>query len=127
MEHSNKNPPEARWVVLGELERPAHSVTDIHIAGWLLETLQRFELPSDLTNRILSSAHQALARISPPGDGGEIERLIHLLIYAPAERASTSQTWGFFRIEKRATEGMDEPFVRQVIEFYLYREGARSS
>jgi len=117
---SSNNFPGADWQILGELELPVGSSNaDDAIKARLMEILNPLNLHADFLNKILKSAQDAAARVMQ--NGMELEH-IHLLVFAPKDRSSKRQTWGFFRIEKiEGAADVDSP--NHAIEFYLYVEG----
>ena len=112
----------ADWQILGELALPVGSNADDRITVWLAETLNPLNLHADFVNKVLKSAQDAMARAMQVEFVTEFAH-IHLLVFAPADRASKGQTWGFFRISKIEGAKGDESPPDHAIEFYLYVEG----
>lgn len=115
--------PNSSWQILEELELPLDSDGAGVINTWLKEILNPLRLHTDLINRILKSAQDAVAR-ARASIGSEIENgHIHLLVLVPRDHKTDAKTWGFFRIEKLASIGRDRNPLDHSIEFYLYIEG----
>ena len=91
--------------------------------AWLKEALHPLNLHTDFLNKILNSAKMTAARVLRADAEPKLEH-IHLLVFAPSNRASKKQTWGFFSVERLEDikEGGDAP--DHTIEIYLYVEGA---
>lgn len=126
MKHTNYSSlsqyPGAHWQVLGELELAMGANAELTIRAWLAEILGPLNLHADFSNKVLSSAREAVLR------AGQAEAAIpfhhlHLLVFIPAERASQAGTWGFFRIEKVEDGANSQSNPDHAIEFYLYVEG----
>ena len=89
---------------------------------WLKETLNSLNLHEDFLNRILDSAQNTATRILQINAKVILEH-IHLLVFAPPNRVSQQQAWGFFSVER--LEGTAEGNIgnEHTIEIYLYVEG----
>jgi hypothetical protein len=119
MNSSLNNAPATDWQILGELELPISAESDGAINAWLTQTLFPMRLHADFLNKVLKSAQHAVARMML----NEIKfGHIHLLIFAPVDRTSRGQTWGFFRIEKIENPVETKNHPHHTIEFYLYVE-----
>lgn len=118
---SPNNFPGTGWQLLDELELSVGSSMDgrIDISVWLTEILSPLELQTDFFKRVLSSAQDGIARAIQLVARMELAH-VHLLIFAPAERMSNSQTWGFFRIEKTGESAVAGTPPNHSIELYLY-------
>ena len=116
---SPNNAPATDWQILGELEFPISAESDGAINSWLTETLLPIHLHADFLHKVLKSAQHAVARMLL--NEMKIEH-IHLLIFAPVDRTSRGQTWGFFRIEKIENPVETRNHPHHTIEFYLYVE-----
>lgn len=127
MENVRKNKPSPNnfpgtdWQLLDELELSVGSSMDdkIDINVWLTEILSPLKLHIDFFNRVLSSAQEAIARAVHIAPMTELT-YIHLLIFAPAERTSNRQMWGFFRIEKIGDSSVAGNPSNHSIELYIY-------
>jgi hypothetical protein len=109
------------WQVLGKLELPMGSSADDAIESWLVETLGLINLRTDSLNKVLKSAQEVAARAMQSEALVQFKH-VHLLVFAPTERALEGQSWGFFRIEK-IDRGGDNANPDHTVEFYLYLEG----
>jgi hypothetical protein len=109
------------WQILGKLELPIGSDANDAIELWLVETLGLLNLDTDFLNKVLKSAQEVAARAMQAEDLMQFKH-IHLLVFAPAERALEGQSWGLFRIEK-IDKGGENANPDHTVEFYLYLEG----
>ena len=118
---SPNNFPGTGWQLLDELELSVGSSMDepIDINVWLTEILGPLKLQIDFFKRVLSSAQEAITHAIHNVPRTELAH-VHLLIFAPADRMSNSQMWGFFRIEKIADSSVTGTPSNHSIEFYLY-------
>lgn len=110
------------WQLFGELELRVTPDADRTIGKWLRVIFSPLNLHADFLNRVLKSAQEATVHAM------RLERMrkfrhIHLLVFAPAERASNSQAWGFFKIGKIDDSPNRGEFNDHSIEIYLYLEG----
>ena len=112
----------ANWQLLGELELSVGSDTDSVLIAWLTKTIGPLNLSTDFLKRILASAQNSAARNLHPSDG-ETWRQIHLSIFAPYERISKQNTWGFFHIERIENRPDNSDARNHAIDFYLYVDG----
>ena len=111
------------WQVLGELELPVGSECAGVIDTWMREKLRPVKLQTDITNRIVKSAQNAVERfMESKGAGAEFGH-IHILVFAPLSHKSKEKTWGFFRIEKLESVREAKNPPDHYIEFHLYFEG----
>jgi hypothetical protein len=113
--------PSPGWQLLGKLELTVDPVTDHTVGKRLAVILKSLDLPADFINKVLKSAQEAARRATHVDTVQELAHL-HLLVFAPAERALEGQSWGFFRIEK-IDRGGDNAHPDHTVEFYLYLEG----
>ena len=118
---SPNNFPGTDWQLLDELELPVGSSMDepIDINVWLTKILGPLELQTDFFKRVLRSAQEAISRAILIVARTELTH-VHLLIFAPADRISNSQMWGFFRIEKTGDSSVAGTPSNHAIELYLY-------
>lgn len=124
-ENSNQSPSrhmDANWQFLGELELPVDPDAVQTVRLWLTESLKPLELQEDFMNKILKSAQGAVARIIGVESVMESEH-IHIILLIPPTHTLTSESWGFFRDEKRIDAAEGAVMHVQRITFYLYLEG----
>ena len=120
---SPHRPSGTDWQVLGELELPIGSECAGVIDIWMREKLRPVKLQTDITNRIVKSAQDAVGHFTESkGAGAEIGH-IHILIFAPISHKLDEKTWGFFRIEKLESVREAKNPPDHYIEFHLYFEG----
>jgi hypothetical protein len=85
-----------------------------------MDTLADFSMPGDLISRLLASMEEATARVlSPDSTEGQFEYL-EIVVLAPPKQGSKRHTWGFFRVERAATDSLSESTKGHCIEYYLY-------
>lgn len=109
------------WQIGGELKLQFGRDDHVLIDTWLLDVLASLQLDLVFLNRILKSARE-VTTLTMQSETVMMDRYTHLLIYIPASRPLTTQTWGFFRIEKTGTAARNENSCDRTIEFYLYLE-----
>jgi len=97
-------------------------LTDATLHVWLKEALNPLNLHTDFLNKIMNSAQQTAARILRADGEIKLEH-IHLQVFAPSNRASNKQTWGFFSVERLEDAKEDDVAHDHTIEIYLYVEG----
>lgn len=110
------------WQILGKLQLLVDAYDGTKVSAWLAETLSPLALEKRLITKVLISAQDGVARAMTSEPVLESKHL-HLVVYAPQERGSNGQSWGFFRIEKLEGAETDEKKLDHTIEFYLYPEG----
>jgi len=115
----------AGWQILGELELPASVSVEKTLYAWLSETLHPLNLQTELLNKIIVSAQDAVVRAVHAENVFKFEH-IHLTVFVPLEREKTGQAWGFFRLEKIEDTKEKDIGGDHAIEFYLYGEGEYS-
>lgn len=112
--------PRTNWQSLGQLKMVAGSILEGTISGWLINALADYSLPNDLTERLLASIQEAKKRVlSPDGTEGQFDYL-EIAVLAPAGQTSKRHTWGFFRVERAATDPLNKRAKGHCIDFYLY-------
>jgi hypothetical protein len=117
---SHPDIPRTNWQILGQLKLRAGSNPNGTIRGWLMKALTDFSLPDDLISRILASIEEATARVLIPDRiEGQFDYL-EIVVFAPAGRAPRGHTWGFFRVERAATDSQLESAKGHRVEYYLY-------
>ena len=85
-----------------------------------MNTLRDLSLPGDLVSRLLASMEEAMARVLS-SDSIEIQfEYLEIVILAPAGQTSKGHIWGFFRVERAATDPLDERAKGHCIEYFLY-------
>lgn len=115
--------PNIGWQILGELELPVGASVEDALYAWLTEVIQPLNLQTELLNKILASAQDAVARAIQAKIMHKFEH-IHLLVFVPSEREAKAQAWSFFRLEKiEDVKKEGQSGGDHTIEFYLYREG----
>jgi hypothetical protein len=112
--------PGSEWQLLAEIDLPVGSYGAERVVTWLVETLRPLGLHASFLKKIIDCAQQAAQRDLALAPNTET---IHLLIYAPASRPSSEQSWGFFRIEKREQRDESAAPFGHAVAFYLYLEG----
>ena len=112
----------ADWELLGELQLTVSLDAIQAVSEWLAVTLDRLQLYTDFTTKILKSAEEAAARAMQSEIVMKYQHT-HILIYIPTSRPAAGGTWGFFRIEKVGTDTENGNPRDHSIEFYLYLEG----
>ena len=125
-EHLNpsRNQPRpmfADWQFFCELGLPLDSDAEQTVAVWLAESLKRLDLPEDFVNKVLTSAQEAVTRLTRIESVLKIEH-IHVSLFIPPAPIQESQSWGFFRAEKIMDTAGDATVHSQVIAIYLYVE-----
>jgi len=90
---------------------------------WLKAILTSLTLTEDFLNRLLDSAQKTVARVLLANAKVKLEH-IHLLVFAPSNRTSRKQIWGFFSVERLEDTKEDATANDHTIEIYLYLEGA---
>lgn len=119
--HPSHKFSETDWQMLGELEVRSDHDVERAIQVWLSKTLHELDLQSDLLERILRSAYEAVIRALHSETASMRFKHIHLLAFGPLRHETKGQAWGFFRIEK--LEGaIGDDSSNHAIELYLYRE-----
>jgi len=113
--------PTPAWQILGELELPAGPSVEDALTSWLTALLLPLSLQSDLLNKIISSAQEAVVR-AIHSDIWTSFGHIHLSVFVPYEFTLYGNTWGFFRIEKIDSPGSNNNHPNHVVELYLYQE-----
>jgi len=109
------------WQLLGELELPAGASVQDALYAWLTEILYSLNLPTDLLNKIIVSAHDATTRAIQAEIMHKFKHL-HLKVKVPVVRSEADQAWGFFRLQKIEGAFGEDAGAEHTIEFYLYRE-----
>jgi len=89
---------------------------------WLKDTLNSLHLHEDFLNRILDSAQKTAVRVLLANAKVKLEH-IHLLVFAPSNRTSQQQAWGFFSVERLEDKQAGNVGNEHTIEIYLYMEG----
>lgn len=111
------------WRILAELNLPLRPDLAGVAAPWLRETLRLLNLSADLSDRVVSTAGEALARAARPDAAPPAPAVtwLCLRVCVPPEalKGNSGQHWGFFHIAK--ADASDEGCHR--IELYLYLEG----
>jgi hypothetical protein len=79
-------------------------------------------LHTDFLNKILNSAQTTTARVLRADAEIQLEH-IHLLVFAPSNRASKRQAWGFFSVERLEDTKEGAVANDHMIKIYLYVEG----
>ena len=113
--------PNPGWQILGELELLVGTSMEDTLTSWLTALLLPLGLQSDLLNKIINSAREAVTRAAQPEIVDEL-RHIHIVILVSAERTEKDKAWGFFRLEKLEDAGVASTVSEHAVEFYLYRE-----
>ena len=112
--------PRTNWKNLGQLKLVAGSNPDGTIKTWLMNTLHDFSLPGDLVSRLLASIEEATGRVlSPNSMEGQFEYL-EIAVVAQAGEISKGHIWGFFRVERAATDPLNDRAKGHCVEYYLY-------
>ena len=112
--------PRTNWKNLGQLKLVAGSNPDGTIKTWLMNTLRDFSLPGDLISRLLASIEEATGRVlSPDSMEGQFEYL-EIAVLAQAGEISKGHIWGFFRVERAATDPLNDRAKGHCVEYYLY-------
>jgi hypothetical protein len=111
------------WRRLGEHKVRAGSDVPGSITAWLTQTLKPLNLPTDLTGKILRSAHEAAARALHLDESSAGYGHIHLVALAQGNHTGKGQTWGFFRMEKLEASPTGASPPDHSIELYLYIDG----
>jgi len=88
---------------------------------WLKETLNSLNLHEDFLNRLLDSAQKTAVRVLQANAKVKLEH-IHMLVFAPINRASQQQAWGFFSVERLEDTQAGNVGNEHTIEIYLYME-----
>lgn len=114
--------PGADWQILGELELPASAGMEDALAAWFTEILHSLNLQTELLNKIIVSAQDAVVRAVQAENVFKFKH-IHLTVFVPLEREKKGQAWGFFRLEKIEDTQEKDIGGDHAIEFYLYGEG----
>jgi hypothetical protein len=123
LDSSPRKFPDTDWRRLGEHKVRAGSDALGSITAWLTQTLRPLNLPTDLTGKILRSAHEAAARALHLNESSAGYGHIHLVALAPSHHTDKGQTWGFFRMEKLEASPAGESPPGHSIELYLYIDG----
>lgn len=89
---------------------------------WLKETLSSLRLHDGFLNRILDSTQKTVARILQATVKVKLEH-IHVRMFAPSNRMSQQQIWGFFTVEKLEHTEDGNNANDRTLEIYLYLEG----
>jgi hypothetical protein len=84
--------------------------------------LHALNLHTDFLNKILNSAQTTTARVLRAAPEIPLEH-IHLLVFAPSNRASKRQTWGFFSVERLEDTKEGAIDNDHTIKIYVYLEG----
>ena len=85
-----------------------------------MNTLRDFSLPGDLVSRLLASIEEATGRVlSPNSIEGQFEYL-EIAVLAQAGEISKGHIWGFFRVERAATDPLNDRAKGHCVEYYLY-------
>lgn len=114
--------PSTGWKLFGELDLPPDPGADQILGTWLPETLNNLDLPASFASKILATAQQSVERARQV-PAGTRSSSIRLLFFTPENSPPSGQTWGFFSMEKMATEPAGQSEQNSAIEFYLYPEG----
>lgn len=121
-ESSKKKPPGNNWLPLGQLKLSVDSTSDESIDNWLLNTVEMFDLPSDLFDRLKASIKKVVSRLNTISDQFHASS-INIYISDDVKTGLLSNNyWGFFRLEKVGSKSDEETSVEHVIDFYLYLE-----
>lgn len=119
-EPPHKHLRRTNWLNLGQLKLVAGSNADGTIKTWLMNTLRDFSLPGDLVNRLLASMEEVTARVlSSDSMEAQFEHL-EIAVLAQAGETSKGHIWGFFRVERAATDPLNERSKGHCVEYYLY-------
>ena len=125
MKHIDPSPKDlsgSGWRILGELELPIGAEANGIVSAWLTKVLNPINLHMDFLSKLTKSAEDAAIRaIMSERAQTEFEH-IHLIIFAPVDRTSRGETWGFFRIEKVGSSSRRGKSFDHSIELYLYLE-----
>lgn len=89
---------------------------------WLKETLNSLHLHEDFLNRLLDSAQKTVTRVLQANAKVKLEH-VHLLVFAPPNRASQQQAWSFFSVERLEDTKEGNGANEHTLEMYLYVEG----
>jgi hypothetical protein len=125
MSQADRSHPRAMgtgWEVLGEIELTASSDATYTVSQWLARVCSPLQLQAPFVSRILSSAQESITRTMQAEPVRKFEH-VHLLVFAPSERAAEARTWGFFRIEKAEDSLEAGRNPDHAIAFYLYLDG----
>ena len=109
------------WRLLGDLELPLSASVEDALTDWLTALLLPLTLQTDLLNKTIISAQEAVAR-AMYSEVSTAFGHIHLSVFVPAAFTTHGHTWGFFRIEKIDNPESDDSHPNHVIELYLYQE-----
>ena len=115
----NHHGADTDWQMLWELELPLGADARLMFNSSLSEALAPLHVPAGLSDKILQSAEEATTR-AMHAEEMRRHQPTRLLIYIPAGSPLHPQTWGFFRLEKIETGGVNSCI--HSIAFYLYRE-----
>jgi hypothetical protein len=85
-----------------------------------MDALSDFGLPNDLVKRLLASIEELTARVWSPDMGEEKIDFLEIVMLVPSLQTPTGQTWGFFRVERSATDALNENAKEHCVEYYLY-------
>ena len=118
--------PNAGWQTLAELDFLVGTDFESQVQAWMFETLHPLGIDTELLNRILKSASEAISRKVSPNFKEVNLPLVHLRLYIPVEvpiRSALRRNWGFFRIDKYGATSIRGDRFDHLIEFYLYLDG----
>ena len=85
-----------------------------------MNTLRDFSLPGDLVSRLLASMEEATARVLSSDSIETQFEYLEIAVLAPAGQTSKGHIWGFFRVERAATDPLNDRTKGHCVEYYLY-------
>lgn len=111
-----------QWKILGETSIPVDENLDPSIQEKLAEILCPLPLPSELLEKVLTSAQEIAQQALQHNLGESRIKNIHLRVFVRSDHNSGLQTWGFFLIEKNRFAQKNEAESSYLMEYYLYPE-----
>jgi hypothetical protein len=85
-----------------------------------MRALTEVSLPDDLVSRLLASIEDSATRVlNPHSVDGQFD-FLEIVILVPSLPTTKGHTWGFFRVERAATDPLDERAKGHCIEYFLY-------
>jgi hypothetical protein len=111
------------WLLIGQLKLPLASTPRGALEVWLLETLQPFDLPSELRDTIKTSITEAVSKMNLSPIQSIQEASLKIFVSQDVKTArSSNRYWGFFRLEKVGVGSADDAQPEHILEYYLYLE-----
>ena len=110
------------WQILGELELPVDVSVEDTLYAWLIDILHPLYLQTELLNKIIVSAQDAIARAVHAEIVLKLHHM-HVTVFVPSKRTVKEQAWSFFRLEKMEDAKDGQVGSDHAVAFYLYGEG----